>query len=339
MEIASESFATMHAFLEGRIPEQKMMIAGASEENRFFPKVLLPAHQCVTSHDRKGGIADVTETIRNNRDWIQHQLTDHGALLFRGFPVRLTADFSSFVKAFGWEEQRYKGFAPREKVEDCVYTANETPLHEQIGFHHEMAWMDEWPSKLFFFCETAPPVGGETAIALSQGIAQRMEDRMPEFVRRVKDTGLVLSKVMTPTQNTFASFSAGKNFRETNDPNEAKKRAVEVMGCPNFKCQEDGSVEFVFGPREAIRAIEGYGGRRVWFNTISGYGERNLSLSFGDGCHIPVEAAEEFKATVDEECVNLRWEEGDVLLLDNLAVQHARRPSKPPRQVLVAMCK
>lgn len=339
MEIASESFATMHAFLEGRIPEQKMMIAGASEENRLFPKVLLPAHQCVTSPDRKGGIADVTETIRNNRDWIQHQLTDHGALLFRGFPVRLAADFSSFVKAFGWEEQRYKGFAPREKVEDCVYTANETPLHEQIGFHHEMAWMDEWPSKLFFFCETAPPVGGETAIALSQGIAQRMEDRMPEFVRRVKDTGLVLSKVMTPTQNTFASFSAGKNFRETNDPNEAKKRAVEVMGCPNFKCQEDGSVEFVFGPREAIRAFEGYGGRRVWFNTISGYGERNLSLSFGDGCHIPVEAAEEFKATVDEECVNLRWEEGDVLLLDNLAVQHARRPSKPPRQVLVAMCK
>lgn len=341
MEIASESFATMHAFLEGRIPEQKMTIAGALEEKRLFPKVLLPAHQCATSHDWKGGIADVTHIIRNNRDWIQHQLTDHGALLFRGFPVRSAADFSSFVKAFGWEEQRYKGFAPRKKVDDCVYTANETPLHEQIGFHHEMAWMDEWPSKLFFFCETAPPTGGETAIALSQGIAQRMEDRMPEFVRRVKDTGLVLSIVMAPTLNTSASFSAGnwQAFLETNDPNEAKKRAVEVMGCTNFNCLEDGSAEFVFGPREAIRAFEGYGGRRVWFNTITGYGERNLSLSFGDGCHISGEAAEAFKAIVDEECVNLRWEEGDVLLLDNLVVQHARRPSKPPRKVLVAMCK
>lgn len=108
MEIASESFATMHTFLEGRIPEQKMTIARASEENRLFPKVLLPAQQCATSHDRKGGIADVTHNIHNNRDWIQHQLKDHGALLFKGFPLRSAADFSSFVKAFGWEEQRYE---------------------------------------------------------------------------------------------------------------------------------------------------------------------------------------------------------------------------------------
>lgn len=323
------------------MPEQKLMIAGMSEENRLFPNVLLPAHQYITSHDNKGGIADIAQTIRNNRDWLQQQLKEHSALLFRGFPVRSAADFSSFVEAFGWEEQQYKGFAPRSKVEESVYTANEAPLHEQIEFHHEMAWRKEWPSKLFFFCETAPPEGGQTAIALSQSITQRMEDRMPEFVSRVEDAGLVLSIVTNPTQNPFASFfpENWQTFLETNNPSEAKKRVVDVIGCENFKCLEDGSVELVFGPMEAIRAFEGYGGRRVWFNTITGYGEANLSLSFGDGCDIPGEAAEAFKAIVDEECVNLRWEEGDVLLLDNLAVQHARRPSKPPRQVLVAMCK
>eukprot|EP00253_Pinus_taeda_P008540 PITA_08540 len=267
----------MHTFLEGRIPEQKMTIAGALEENRLFPKVLLPTQQCATSHNRKGGIADVTHNIHNNRDWIQHQLTDHGTLLFRGFPLRSAADFSSFVKAFGWEEQRY------ERTNQNIIQ----PL------------MDECSSKLFFLCETTPPTGGETAIALIQGIAQRMEDRMPEFVRRVKDTGLAMSKVMAPTLNTFASFSTGnwQTFMETNDPNEAKKsKAVEVMVCMNFKCLEDGSAEFVFGPREAIRAFERYAGRRVWFNTITDYGKINLSLSFGDGCHISGEAAEAFKA-------------------------------------------
>lgn len=329
-ETATGSFATMQGFLEGRVAEQKMMIAGMPEENRLFPKVLLPDHEYSTSDDRKGEIAHITQTIRINREWIQHQLMEHSALLFRGFPLRSAADFRSFVEAFGWEEERYMGFAPRNKVEDRVFTANEAPLNQQIEFHHEMAWMKAWPSKLFFFCETAPPEGGQSAIALSHRIYQRMEDIMPEFVRRVKDAGLVLSIVTTPTQN---------DFLETNDPSEAKKRAADMMGCSNFESFEDGSAEFVFGPLEAIRAFEGYGGRRVWFNTITGYGQRNLSLSFGDGCEIPGEAAKAFKAIVDEECVNLSWEEGDVLLLDNLAVQHARRLSKPPRRVLVAMCK
>lgn len=31
------------------------------------------------------------------------------------------------------------GSAPRTKVEDRLYTANEGPLHEQLGFHHEMS--------------------------------------------------------------------------------------------------------------------------------------------------------------------------------------------------------
>jgi hypothetical protein len=85
--------------------------------------------------------------------------------------------------------------------------------------------MKVWPSKLFFFCETAPPEGGQTAIALSRRIVQRMEYRMPEFVSRLKDVGLVF-KITTPTENSRTSFIA-KNWQsalETKDPREAKKR-------------------------------------------------------------------------------------------------------------------
>jgi hypothetical protein len=52
-----------------------------------------------------------------------------------------------------------------------------------------------------------------------------MEDRMPEFVSRLKDVGLVF-KITTPAENTSTSFIA-KNWQaalETNDPSEAKKR-------------------------------------------------------------------------------------------------------------------
>jgi len=339
LDTETASSATMHGFLEGRIADQKM-IAEISDENRLFPKVLLPAHQYFNSDDHTGGIADITQTIRNEREWIEQQLLKHSALLFRGFPIRSAADFSSFVEAFGWEEEPYVGFAPRTNVEDRVYTANEGPLHEQLGFHHEMAMMKAHPSKIFFFCETAPPEGGQTAIILSQSITRCMENRMPEFVNRLKDLGL-LTTVTTPAQNRVSSFIAKnwQTFLETNDPEEAKKRALDMMNCASFECFEDGSAKFVLGPLESIRAFEGYDGRQVWFYGIAASRSENISQSLGDGSVIPPEAIEAFVAILDEECVNLRWEEGDVLLVDNLAVQHGKRASKPPRRILVSMCK
>jgi len=54
---------------------------------------------------------------------------------------------------------------------------------------------------------------------------QCMEDRMPKFVSRLKDVGLVF-KINTLAENTSTSFIA-KNWQaalETNDPSEAKKR-------------------------------------------------------------------------------------------------------------------
>lgn len=331
----------MQGFLEGRIAEQKI-IAGISDENRLFPKVLLPDYPSINSDDHTGGIADITQTIRNKKEWIEEELLQHSALLFRGFPLRSAADFSSFVDAFGWEEHPYLGFAPRTKMEDRVYTANEGPLDQELGFHHEMTWMKSWPSKIFFFCETAPPEGGQTAIVLSHSITQRMEKKMPEFVSKLKDVGLVTT-VTTPIENRVSSFIAKnwQTFLETTDPNEAKKRALDTMNCGSFECFEDGTAKFVLGPLEAVRAFEGYGGREVWFYGIAAAtsGRGNISQSLGDGSAIPCEAVEAFKAILDEECVNLRWEAGDVLLVDNVAVQHGKRASKPPRRILVSMCK
>ena len=101
-------------------------------------------------------------------------------------------------------------------------------------------------------------------------------------------------------------------------------RAIDLTGCASFKCYEDGSTHFVFSPIEAIRAFKGYGGRRVWFDTLAGYGQGNKhSLSLGDGSGVPGEAVEALKAILDEESLDMRWEEGDMLLLDNLVVQHA----------------
>ena len=52
---------------------------------------------------------------------------------------------------------------------------------------------------------------------------------------------------------------------------------------------------------ESIRAFKGYDGRQVWFQGIAISGPGNVSLCLGDGSAIPPEAAEAFRAIVEEE--------------------------------------
>ena len=105
----------------------------------------------------------------------------------------------------------------------------------------------------------------------------------------------------------------------------------------------DGSANIIVGPLPATRTFEGYNDRKVWFNYIPAAvykkAENYNVLLCGDGSAIPSAVMEEGARVMNNECVEVKWEAGDVLLIDNLAVLHARRPSKPPRRVLVAMCK
>lgn len=325
---------------EGKIPEQKQI-----ENGRLFPKVVIPAaaDQYHNSDSQNEEMAAVLEFIRKEKDWIQHELQESGALLFRGFKsMRTASDFNSFVDAFGWEEHTYQGFAPRNNVVGRVWTANEAPLDQEIFFHHEMALVKDFPSKLFFFCEIAPPEGGQTAIVRSDRVACEMESKFPSLVQKLEREGILTCTPLPKEENR--DYFLGKSWQshlQTNDPEEAQRR-VEAGGS-KLVWMEDGSANITAGPLPATRTFEGYGDRKVWFNYIPAAvykkAENYNILLCGDGSAIPRDIIEESARVMNNECVEVKWEAGDVLLIDNLAVMHARRPSKPPRRVLVSMCK
>ncbi|MGH8920199.1 MAG: TauD/TfdA family dioxygenase, partial [Actinomycetes bacterium] len=58
---------------------------------------------------------------------------------------------------------------------------------------------------------------------------------------------------------------------------------------------------------------------------------------FGDGTPIPDSAMAEICAVYDELEVVFPWQRGDVLMLDNILVAHARNPFRGERELLVAM--
>ena len=108
---------------------------------------------------------------------------------------------------------------------------------------------------------------------------------------------------------------------------------------------EDG-VKLVAGPIEAIRTDKTRG-RKVWFNNVvthftSGEDSHNdpyKTVFFGDGTPLPPDTVFDCQRILDEECVAIPWQKGDILLLDNWAVLHARQSFEPPRRILVSLRK
>lgn len=102
----------------------------------------------------------------------------------------------------------------------------------------------------------------------------------------------------------------------------------------------DGSMKTILGPRSVTKVFDGRKGRRMWFNTVVGmHGKEHSSAFMADGTEIPDNVVNRCEEIIEEESIQFKWEKGDVLFLDNLALLHGRRPSLAPRRVLVATCK
>jgi len=93
---------------------------------------------------------------------------------------------------------------------------------------------------------------------------------------------------------------------------------------------------FQIGPTVSIRKVDG--DKKTWFNLLA-FRDVEKPRTLGDGYVVPREAIESCLRIAEEESIDVKWEVGDVVVLDNRFVMHARRPSKPPRRILVAFCK
>lgn len=63
----------------------------------------------------------------------------------------------------------------------------------------------------------------------------------------------------------------------------------------------------------------------------------HLPTTFGDGSPIPQKYLERYLVIQEEIGFLVPWEEGDVALIDNYTVQHARSPWKGERSLLVSL--
>jgi alpha-ketoglutarate-dependent taurine dioxygenase len=288
---------------------------------------------------------NLIDWARGNREFIERELLKHGAILFRNFNLRTVADFESFTAAISGELILYRErSSPRHEVGERVYTSTDYPEDQKIFPHNEHSYSRTLPLKLFFFCRTPAPQGGQTPIADCRRILQRISPRTREkFIEKkwqyVRNFGHGFG---LPWETVFQTDD------KTVVEEYCRKAAIEVEW-------RDGNRLRTRQVRPAI-ALHPRTGDLVWFNhatffhvstldptmravLLSEFKDADLpnNTYYGDGSPIEPEVLDELREAYLAELVTFEWQQGDVVLLDNLLTAHSRNSYVGPREVLFAM--
>lgn len=288
---------------------------------------------------------DIASWAERNRDVLRSRLVENGAILFRRFEVAGSEGFERLIAAVSGSLLEYTyGSTPRTRVGGSIYTSTEYPPHQEIPLHNEMSYSRDWPLKIWFFCVQPAPQGGETPIADSRRVFQRvppaLRDRMiAKGVLYVRNYGPGLD---VPWQKVFQTDERSK---------------VEEF------CRATGiEFDWIDGDRlrtrEICQAAEEHPitHEPVWFNQahlfhvsnvspeareqlLASFDEEDLPRNsyYGDGSPFSDGDLELIREAYRAETISFPWLSGDILMVDNMLTAHARRPYSGPRRVIVGM--
>jgi alpha-ketoglutarate-dependent taurine dioxygenase len=317
------------------VAQEEMIRTGYLGPGKTLPLVIQPAVKDV----------ELSAWVASNRDFVERELMKHGGILFRDFGVRVVADFERFTKAVSPELLQYQErSSPRRQVSGNIYTSTDHPADQSIFLHNENSYQQTWPLKIFFFCVKAAEQGGETPIADCRKIYERIR---PELRERFAEKGWMVVR----------NFGDGLGLPwptvfQTTD------RAVVEEYCrkTGMGCEWKDGNRLRTTRHAPAAARHPRTGEMSWFNHATFFHVTTLEPSiqqvlraefkeedlptntyYGDGSPIEDEVLDELREIYRQETVAFPWQEGDILILDNMLAAHGRAPYVGPRKVLVAM--
>lgn len=310
-----------------------------------------------------------------HRERIDARLLEHGALLFRGFEVGDAQAFEDVALRIAPNlKNQYLGTSPRNARTTYTFTASELPPHYPIMQHCEMSFLPSAPSRLLFCATVAPGCGGETPITdcravwrdLDPDVRARFAERGIRILRNYGPPGG--GSALDPWQ-----LKSWPEVFGTEDRDEVERIAArEDTRCV---WREDGGLRLEREQPATIRhpqsgeevwfnhtqvfhgeaarleyrkIVDRQGGARALGTGLLlealTTGKRALRstdtyathATYADGTEIPTRDIAHLLEVFWRHMVFPRWQQGDILLIDNFSTSHGRMPFSGPREILVA---
>ena len=303
-----------------------------------FPFVLV----CDSS---EATLDETSAWIRQNRDSLNEKAAEHGAVLFRGFPLQTDQDLDRFIAAFDLPNFTYEDSlsnAVRTNRTERVFTANEAPPHVNICLHHEMAQTPIYPSRLFFFCEQPAEQGGTTPLCRSDVLFDRLTRQLPQFAADCANRGLLYSHVMPAADD--AASGMGRSWQSTwkATTREDAETRMSSLGY-TWEWLDDGCLKVTTPRLPAVRKLDN--GKTSFFNQLiaafhgwkDARNDPSKSITFGDGSPLDAATMDRVIAMAEEITFDVPWQAGDVALVDNYVTMHGRRTFQGTRKVLASL--
>uniref|UniRef100_A0A486XVV8 SyrP-like protein n=1 Tax=Rheinheimera sp. BAL341 TaxID=1708203 RepID=A0A486XVV8_9GAMM len=288
---------------------------------------------------------DVQDWARSNRLVIDKLLVEHGALLFRGFSLATVEGVSSFSKLV--MDSVFKENTEHRRIDSVgdVQIPVEYTKSEFLLWHNENTFNLRWPNKAIFACALPAVRGGQTPLVDSRSIYQQMD---PGIRQQFVDKKVMYVRNYGPDDRIGLGW---KTIFGTDS-----KAIVEAL------CKEQ-KMDFEWGSGDRLSTFavrpavwqHPISGEWSWFNQAQHWhfscldnntrtalqqlysDEKNYPRNcfFGDGSPIADEIMSAILDLYRQNHVEFDWQQGDLLLVDNILKAHARNPFEGERRILV----
>ena len=237
--------------------------------------------------------------------------------------------------------------------------------------------MPNRPTRIFFCCLKASPIGGETPICDMQLVTNSLKKDNPNILEEFKSRGLRYHLNYSDPKARFRHIAELKTWPEIYGTSD-KQKVEEITKKDGIECRWNGD-KLTLVTRYPATHVHPDTGVDMWSNTAMAFYPRlylyelwktassqgliyywllyilwvfievcirrpfmpdskcPLYLTYGDGKDIETKDMQKVSDTIWDHTVTLKWQEGDVLCLDNDRVTHGRNPYWGAREIIVSL--